>query len=230
MIFFSILLGKLSSFLIKTILNRNASTWPGHLVLESNPNFIKQTLSKNKNLKLILIAGTNGKTTTTKALHHILESNNISVIRNDSGANLLNGLASLLIKHSTLNGRIDKDTLLFEVDENSFPLVLKQVNPDVVILLNLFRDQLDRYGELNTTAEKWAKALEKTGKQTVIIANADDPQIVKIAKKPEGVKYFYSISDQLKIEKELSHAVDSTTCPNCRAALDYLKISYSHIA
>ena len=229
MIFFSILLGKLSSFLIKTILNRNASTWPGHLVLESNPNFIKQTLSKNKNLKLILIAGTNGKTTTTKALHHILESNNISVIRNDSGANLLNGLASLLIKHSTLNGRIDKDALLFEVDENSFPLVLKQVNPDVVILLNLFRDQLDRYGELNTTAEKWSKALEKTGKQTVIIANADDPQIVKIAKKPEGVKYFYSISDQLKIEKELSHAVDSTTCPNCRADLDYLKISYSHI-
>src|SRR3989344_7540051 len=152
MIFFSILLGKLSSFLIKTILNRNASTWPGHLVLESNPNFIKQTLSKNKNLKLILIAGTNGKTTTTKALHHVLENNNISVVRNDSGANLLNGLASLLIKEANLNGKINKDALLFEVDENSLPLILKEVKPESVILLNLFRDQLDRYGEINTTS------------------------------------------------------------------------------
>ena len=229
MLILSNIIGKLSLFFIRTVKKTSGSTWPGHLVLESNPNFIKNMLKKNPNLKVVLIAGTNGKTTTTKALHHILEYNNIAVIRNDSGANLLNGLASLLIKESNLNGKIDKDALLFEVDENSFPLVLKQVNPDVVILLNLFRDQLDRYGELNTTAEKWSKALEKTGKQTVIIANADDPQIVKIAKKPEGTKYFYSISNQLKNEKELSHAVDSTTCPNCRADLEYLKIAYSHV-
>lgn len=229
MLFFSLFVGKLSSFLIKTILNRNASTWPGHLAIEANPKFIKQILNKNKHLKLILIAGTNGKTTTTKALHHILEYNNISVIRNDSGANLLNGLASLIIKESNLNGKIDKDALLFEVDENSFPLILKQVNPKAIVLLNLFRDQLDRYGELNTTAEKWSKTLGKTGKQTVIIANADDPQIIKIAKKTSGEKVFYSINDKLKNEKELSHAVDSITCPNCRADLDYLKISYSHV-
>lgn len=226
---FSILFGKLTSFFIKTFTNRGASTWPGHLVLEFYPKFIKDILNKNKKLKLILVAGTNGKTTTTKSLHYILEENNISSIRNEAGANLLNGLASLLIKYSNLSGKIDEDALLFEVDENSLPLILKETNPEAIILLNLFRDQLDRYGEINTTAEKWANALKKTSGKTIIIANSDDPQIVKIAKSSSGKKYFYSIEDNLKNEKELSHAVDSITCPECRSNLDYLKIAYSHI-
>ena len=229
MLFFSILLGKLSSFFIKAILHRNASTWPGHLALESNPKLIKNILKDNQNLKVILIAGTNGKTTTTKALHHILESNNISVIRNDSGANLLNGLASLLIKESNLNGKIYKDALLFEVDENSLPLILREVKPESIILLNLFRDQLDRYGEINTTSEKWAEALKRLPTDTTLIVNADDPQIVRIAKSSNCKNYFYSIKDSLKTEKVLAHAVDSTTCPNCRNNLSYSKISYSHI-
>lgn len=226
---FCILVGKLTAFFIKTFTNRSASTWPGHLVLELYPKFIKEILAKNKKLKLILIAGTNGKTTTTKALHYILEKNNISSIRNESGANLLNGLASLLIKNSNLFGKIGKVTLLFEVDENSLPLILKETNPKAVILLNLFRDQLDRYGEINTTAEKWANALKNISEKTTIIANADDPQIVKIANSSSGKKHFYTIENSLKNEKELSHAVDSTTCPQCRSNLKYSKISYSHI-
>ena len=199
MLFFSILLGKLSSFFIKAILHRNASTWPGHLALESNPKLIKNILKDNQNLKVILIAGTNGKTTTTKALHHILESNNISVIRNDSGANLLNGLASLLIKESNLNGKIYKDALLFEVDENSLPLILREVKPESIILLNLFRDQLDRYGEINTTSEKWAEALKRLPTGTTLIVNADDPQIVRIAKSSNCKNYFYSINARKRV-------------------------------
>ncbi len=229
MLFFSIILGKLSAYFIKVLLNRNASTWPGHLALELNKKFIKQTLNKNKHLNLVLIAGTNGKTTTTKALHHILKSNNIPVVLNNTGANLLNGLASLLLKEANTNGVINKDALLFEVDENSLPLILQESNPSAVILLNLFRDQLDRYGEINTTSEKWANAIKSLSKKTTIIANADDPQIVRIAKSANGKTYYYSIADKLKKERELSHAVDSTTCPDCRNSLKYSKIAYSHI-
>jgi len=225
---FSLLIGKTTAFIIKNLLNRNASTWPGHMALESNSRFIKNILKKNPDLKLVLIAGTNGKTTTTKALDHILISNNISVIRNDSGANLLNGLASLLIKHSNMKGKINKKALLFEVDENSLPLILKESNPSAILLLNLFRDQLDRYGEINVTADKWREALTKVSKQTIIIANADDPQIVNITKDLYLTTYF-SINDNLKTEKTLSHAVDSTTCPECFADLTYSKIAYSHI-
>ncbi len=230
MLLFSILIGKFASLFIKTILNRNASTWPGHIALESNPDFIKDTLSKNKGLKIVFIAGTNGKTTTTKALYHILKTNRIDVVRNDSGANLLNGLASLIIKNSNLLGKINSKALLFEVDENSFPLILKEIkNPNAIILLNLFRDQLDRYGEINTTSQKWKSSLEKTDSKTSVIANADDPQIIDLAKCAKGKKIFYSINDDLKKEKKLSHAVDSTNCPNCQNKLEYSRISYSHI-
>ncbi len=227
---FQILAGKFTSFLIKNFLGRNASTWPGHLVLEANQKFIRQILNKNPKLKVVLIAGTNGKTTTTKALDYILKSNDISTIRNASGANLLNGFASLLIKETNVLGKVKKDALIFEVDENSLPLVLGEIpNPWALILLNLFRDQLDRYGEINTTAQKWKEVLGKINKQTKIIANSDDPQIANITKEAKGEKIYFSIPDKLKLEKTLSHAVDSTTCPTCFNLLTYSEISYSHL-
>ena len=233
MLFFSLILGKLSSVSIKTFFKRDASTWPGHLVLESNPEFIKNVLNKNPDIKIVLIAGTNGKTTTTKALHHILEKNEIKAGINSSGANLLNGFASLLIQKSNLIGKISADALLFEVDENSLPLLLSKcpmVNGQwSIVLLNLFRDQLDRYGEINTTAEKWKDALSKVNKKATLIANSDDPQIVGIAKDFKGSVTYFSINDNLKNELSLSHAVDSTTCPKCRNDLKYSKIAYSHI-
>ncbi len=230
MLFLSLLLGKISLFLIQKIKGSSGSTWPGHLVIESNNNFIKQMLRKNKTLKVILIAGTNGKTTTTKALDHILNRNGVSVIRNDSGANLLNGLASTLVKHSDFSGRIKSDALLFEVDENSLPLILSELNnPDALILLNLFRDQLDRYGEVNITSEKWASSLKKLSSSTVVISNADDPQIAFMSKNLKANTMFYSVIDNLKTEEKVSHAADSIVCPNCRHSLEFSKVSYSHL-
>lgn len=228
--FLSVLIGKFVITLIRIVLKRNASTWPGHIALSSNKNFIRQILNKNPHLKIVLIAGTNGKTTTTKAFSHILEKDGVSYITNASGANLLNGLASTLIKHASLFGKIKQDALLFEVDENSLPLVLGEVkSPAAVILLNLFRDQLDRYGEINITAEKWKTSIAKISKKTLVIANADDPQIANITISASFNSEFYSINDSLKSEKTLSHAVDSTVCPKCRNNLTFSKISYSHL-
>ncbi len=219
-------IGKISTFIITKLLGRNASTWPGHLALKINAHFIKNVIQKNPQLKIIFIAGTNGKTTTTKALNHILQEDSISVIRNRAGANLMNGFASLIIKHANIQGKIPRDAVLFEVDENALPKLVKQVKPQAIILLNLFRDQLDRFGEINTIAEKWENALQKT-ENTLLIANADDPQIVKITKQ-KRVHYF-TIPNKLKTEKSLSHAIDSTLCPNCQSELTYSRIAYSHI-
>lgn len=226
----SIILGKLSSFLIKKVTKRSASTWPGHLVIESNSSFIKEVLKKNPAIKIILVAGTNGKTTTAKAAHHILNEKGINVCRNEAGANLLNGFSSLLLNEVNLKGKIRREAIIFEVDENSLPLMLEKI-PSInltIVLLNLFRDQLDRYGEVNTTSEKWKVAVEKIGGKVQVIANADDPQIAFIAKGLKNVSY-YSVLNSLKKEKDLSHAVDSTTCPICRHNLSYEKISYSHL-
>lgn len=226
---FSIAVSKIALFLIKTLKGTEGSTWPGHIALKLNKNFVKEVVSKNKQLRLVLIAGTNGKTTTTKALFEILHKSGINVIRNSTGANLLNGLASLLLSNINLNGQLKPHVILFEVDENSLPIITPQTNPKGIILLNLFRDQLDRYGEVNSTAEKWESAVNKLNKDCQIIACADDPQIVSIIRNFSGSKYFFTIDNSLKVEEKLQHAVDSTTCPNCRNDLSYLKISYSHL-
>lgn len=208
---------------------RSGSTWPGHIALKTDKAFIRKVIEKNAHLKIVLVAGTNGKTTTTKALTHLLNLNNITTITNNAGANLLNGLASTLVLKSDINGKIKEKCLIFEVDENSLPLVLSEIpNPDAIILLNLFRDQLDRYGEVNATSEKWISAVKKLTEKTLVIANSDDPQIAFIAGFAKN-KFFFTIDNTFKKESLLSHAVDSTTCPVCNNALIYTGISYSHL-
>lgn len=214
---------------VSKIAGSSGSTWPGHVALKADRGFIRKIIKKNPHLKTVLIAGTNGKTTTTKALTHILNSNSISTITNQAGANLLNGLASTLVLKSDILGKIQEKTLLFEVDENSLPLVLKEIpNPDAIILLNLFRDQLDRYGEINVTVEKWRDSISKLSDETLVIGNADDPQIAYVANFARKAD-FYTIDDNFKKEKKLSHAVDSTSCPKCNSLLSYSGIAYSHV-
>jgi len=111
---FLVFLGKLLSKISKAFNLGGGSTWPGHIALKLNKNFISDIL-KNSKTKIILVAGTNGKTTTSKLTKAILEEDNKSVLLNDSGANLLNGLASSLISNSNSLGRLNKDFAIFEV-------------------------------------------------------------------------------------------------------------------
>lgn len=225
----SILLGKGVLKLSKLLNLGSGSTWPGHAALKADSKIIRKVIAKNPGLKVVLIAGTNGKTTTTKALSHVLEYAGTSTLSNSAGANLLNGLASLMVKHIRLDGTLKHKALIFEVDENSLPLVLEEIpKPDGIILLNLFRDQLDRYGEINTTAEKWKKSFEKLENQTLVVANSDDPLVAYSASFSKNKTYF-TIEDKFKKSTVLSHAVDSTTCPKCNNPLIYSGISYSHL-
>ena len=144
----ALLVGKAIIFLSNSLNLGSGSTWPGHIALWLNSNFIKEILRSNPRglrLKVVIIAGTNGKTTTGKLIAEILRSNNKSVIENAAGANLLNGLASTIINGVTLSslprpplGRLNRDYLIFESDENALPHVIEQTNPDYLICLNLF--------------------------------------------------------------------------------------------
>lgn len=229
---FLIISGRLLSFLSRTLNAGNGSTWPGHIALSLNKNFIKDILKTNdQRLTIILVAGTNGKTTTGKLIQTILEKNGKKVFQNTAGANLLNGIASSLILNSNLSGKIDKNYAIFEIDENTLPLILREINsPNFIIILNLFRDQLDRYGEINTISKKWADALKELNQKTTLILNADDPQVAYLAFHLKGVnvKYFGINSNKSKTEK-FQHASDSTYCPNCGEKLVYKTIYFSHL-
>ncbi|OGH28674.1 MAG: hypothetical protein A3E12_00065 [Candidatus Levybacteria bacterium RIFCSPHIGHO2_12_FULL_39_9] len=225
-----ILLGKLLSAFSRLLNLGSGSTWPGHIALSINTNFIKQILKHNPKLKIILIAGTNGKTTTAKLIRTILKKNNYRVFQNEGGANLLNGIASSMLLHSNVLCTLNYDYTIFEIDENTLPLILKEIaDPNFIILLNLFRDQLDRYGEINTIASKWREALKKLNSATTLILNADDPQITYLGLHLKGatVKYF-GINPANGINKA-QHASDSTYCPNCGRKLAYDSAYFSHL-
>lgn len=227
-----ILFGKSVSQISKT-LNRSGSTWPGHVALKIDSQIVKKILHKNPHLKLVLIAGTNGKTTTAKFIEESLSSQDLKVFRNEAGANLMNGIASSLIKNSNLNGKLIHDIAIFEIDENTLPFVISELKETKcqisLILLNLFRDQLDRYGEVNTIAKNWQKALKELPKESVLVTNGDDPMLRFIGEKSNVKTHFFGLSEKLMTKKEISSDVDFLYCPNCNTKLEYSKRSYSHM-
>jgi len=222
-----IILSKLILYIGRFLKLGSGSTWPGEIALSLDKDFLKKTFQKNK-LKTILIAGTNGKTTTASLIKFFLEKKGLKVIHNREGANLLNGAASTIIKYSDFNGRLRYDVAIFEVDENTLPLIVKEFAPTAVVLNNLFRDQLDRYGEVNTIALKWQKAL-KNLKNTKFFINADDPLLYYISRSFSGKVSYFGLDRDLMIGKEISHDVDSIYCPSCGKKLRYTKIAFSHL-
>ncbi|MBI5044314.1 MAG: Mur ligase family protein [Candidatus Levybacteria bacterium] len=223
---FIVLFCKILSSLTQKLNLGNGSTWPGHIAIRINPHIINQLL-KNSRTKILFIVGTNGKTTTTSLLSHILTADGKKIIHNSSGANLLNGIASILLQNSTFFGKIDADVALFEIDENIFPLITKSLRPDAVVALNLFRDQLDRYGEINTIAEKWRKAIASLPQSTKLYLNADDPQIAYLGRKAHQEVFYFGLEE--KSDARLDHAADSTYCPACGNKLLFSTVYYAHL-
>ncbi len=206
----------------------NGSTWPGHIALSINPHIIEDLLT-HPQAKVIVIVGTNGKTTTSRMLTTILRENGQHVIQNTSGANLVNGIASTLLLNTNTHGKLVADYAVFEVDENSLPLLLNHLTPHIIIALNLFRDQLDRYGELDSIAKKWHSALKDLPSTTNVILNADDPLIAYLAKDVAADVHYFGLDHTKKEQKSLEHAADSIYCPQCNSKLTYKKIFYSHL-
>lgn len=223
-----ILLGKFISLLSRLANRGNGSTWPGHIALSINKNFIKDILATNQ-LQTILVVGTNGKTTTSKLIQAILEQDKKRVFQNASGANLLNGIASTLLLKSDISGKLPYDFAIFEIDENTLPLVLKELTPHYIVALNLFRDQLDRYGEVNTIATKWHAAMENLPSSTTLVLNADDPQIAYLGKDTKAKTEYFGLEDKTLTTKSAQHAADSTYCPNCEKKLVFSSTYYAHL-
>lgn len=219
-------LGKFVSFISRIFKLGAGSTWPGHVALKLEPQILR-LLSSQLKRGIILVAGTNGKTTTAKMIKNILQDREI--IHNESGANLLNGMVSALIAKASWWGKIRVSWAIFEVDEATLPLALKELTPQVVVILNLFRDQLDRYGEVDLIAEKWQRALKTLPSTTRVILNADDPQIAFLGRDLKAKVLYFGLDDPSLFLEKMEHAVDSVYCPSCGKKLNFAGIYYSHL-
>lgn len=224
-----IIIGKLIVWLSKIFNLGSGSTWPGHIALKLDKDFIKKIFLRNKQLKKVIVAGTNGKTTTTLLIKNVIQGLGKKTFSNEEGANLLNGIASSLIKNSNFFGKIDFDYGVFESDEFSFPLLLEQMTPDIVVILNLFRDQLDRYGEVNTIGIRWFRSLKNLPQASFLIVNGDDPYLYHLARDLKCKVYFFGVDKSLMKLKKIPHDVDFNYCPICNSLLKYKSIAYAHL-
>ncbi|OGG23114.1 hypothetical protein A3E42_04115 [Candidatus Gottesmanbacteria bacterium RIFCSPHIGHO2_12_FULL_40_13] len=203
-------------------------TWPGEIALKISPGILKR-LSKSVGIGTVLVAGTNGKTTTSLMLKSILQRNGNTVIHNSSGANLINGVVSSFIINGSFFKPKPSDYAVFETDENTLPVLLKEITPAAVICLNLFRDQLDRYGEVDVIAEKWERALKLLPGSSSVILNADDPQIAYLGTGLKAKTVYFGINNRKLFINGIEHATDSLFCLKCHHRLSFEGVYYSHI-
>jgi UDP-N-acetylmuramyl tripeptide synthase len=172
----------------------------------------------------VLVSATNGKTTTTAMAAGILEQAGVPLVHNAAGANMASGIATALLTATRPRGAIAGELGLFEVDELWLDAVTAQLRPRVILLGNLFRDQLDRYGELETIAERWAN--DVTAEQLVL--NADDPLIADLGRDRSGVLYFGVEDDSLALPG-MAHAADAKHCRRCGTPYVFDAVYLGHL-
>lgn len=175
----AIIIGKIISLLLKLFSSKGGTALPGLITLNLNPNLINQIVKQNQ-LKSIIITGTNGKTTTSRLLGSMLQAQNIPFLHNRSGSNLLRGIASALINQSDIFGRIKVKLAIWEIDEAVVPAAVKQLQPKIILFNNLSRDQLDRYGELDSILKSWQESLTSLPKDAQVIINQTDQRLKQL--------------------------------------------------
>jgi UDP-N-acetylmuramyl tripeptide synthase len=216
------------TFVVQSLRLGAASVLPGSIARRIEPRLL-QLLSQQVKNGVILIAGTNGKTTTSLLLTTILERQGYRIAHNSTGANLENGLMTALLESSNLVGTLDVDYAILEVDENIVPKVLSSLQPKIILCLNLFRDQLDRYGEVDAISKRWTKVISTLPTETVVIPNADDPTLSYLGQQLPQRVLFFGLNEPEQYLEAIPHAVDSIYCPKCGHSLDYKGVYLSHL-
>lgn len=223
--FLIVIITKLITGILR-LLGKNAGNLPGNLALKWDKSIFEYFKITGK---VIAVTGTNGKTMTNNCISQILKDSGKKVISNLQGNNMETGILSVLIKNSTLTGKVDCDYLVFETDESYVPVLYKKIPLDCLVVLNFFRDQLDRNGEMETLILKIQKFLETYSGN--LILNADDPNVSRLSKaNPENNHiFFYSVDKCEESTEELHEAAEGTYCPFCRTKLQYEYYQYAHV-
>lgn len=182
----ALLTGKLIVKITRAFQIGGGSAAPGLYSLKIYPGLIADLASQIP--QTVVVTGTNGKTTTAKLLAHFAKVKGLKVLMNNTGSNLERGIASALISNSHLTGgKLKKfDLAIWELDEAAFNTLAPKLNPDIIIFLNVFRDQLDRYGEVDTTLKNWSQTLKKLPRSAKILINGDDQNLLNLSKSFQG--------------------------------------------
>jgi UDP-N-acetylmuramyl tripeptide synthase len=204
---------------------RGGTSLPGKLLMRLEPEAIARLAARLPRGSAV-ISATNGKTTTAAMVAGILERTGARLVHNRAGANMAGGVAATLAAAAGPRGRMAGDLGLFEVDELWLSQVAADLRPRAILLANLFRDQLDRYGELDTIADRWAQLAAATSARLVL--NADDPTVADLGRAAADPLFFGVDDDRLALA-EMQHAADAKHCRRCGAPYRYDAIYLGHL-
>lgn len=223
--FFIILSMKILNLILK-ICHKNGGNFLGKIAYDWNPEIFKYF---KVNCPVIAVSATNGKTMTNNCIGYTLKTAENKVVSNVEGNNMETGILSTILKNCTLTGKIKADYLVFEVDESYIPVVFKDFRLDTLVILNFFRDQLDRNGEVESLILRINEFLKTyTGN---LILNNDDPNVARLGQanpNNENV-YYYSVEKYQFATEQIKEAGEGKFCPFCKTRLEYEYYQYSHV-
>lgn len=225
----TILIAKVLNFFAKIlckILKKDNGNMLGRIVKKLNPNILEYL---KIDCPVIAVTATNGKTTTNNCIRYIIENNEKKVVSNKEGNNMETGIITTLIKNCTISGKIKADYICLEVDESYVPIVFKKVRLDTLLVLNFFRDQLDRNGEVESLILKIENFL-KTYNGNLILNN-DDPNVARLgqANKENKNVYYFSVEKYENASIKQKEAGEGKFCPFDKTKLEYEYYQYSHV-
>lgn len=220
----AIWLGKALTVLGK-IIGKKSSSSPGHYALKVCPSLVSE-LSKCVSKGIIVTCGTNGKTTTNNLIALALETKGYKVICNKLGANMLSGIATTLLQDMSIFGKLEADYACLEIDEAYTPIVFDYIKPDVMVVTNLFRDQLDRYGEIDITSDIIKRAIKKAP-DVKLVLNGDDPLCVQFGLEENVKAFYFGISQQ--VLEQVNDTKEGRFCPICGEEQHYNYYHYSQL-
>ncbi len=199
---------------------------PGLLAENLDPRILKKLGSYYDGS--VLVTGTNGKTTTSRLIGSILSKAKIPFVHNRAGSNLLRGLTGTLVENISFLSNTKKLALL-EVDELTLPVAYSSLDPRVIVFNNLFRDQLDRYGEVDKIQKIWQRTLRQLDPTTVLVLNSDDQSIAHLGTDSPARVIYFGIEDEGLALGRLPHASDFTSCISCGDQLRFDRVYLSHL-
>ncbi len=200
---------------------------PGMIARRVDPGILGALIGE-QGIPVIAITGSNGKTTTARFTAALLRAAGFPVAHNSAGANLVQGVTSLAVGAADLRGRVHQAVMVSEVDEGALPLVAPEIRPRAVLVTNLFRDQLDRYGEIYAVADAFEAVARELPPDSALCLNADDPIVAGLAPERDGRRVTFGLA----LDRDTDHitrAADTIRCPRCRADLAYDHVYLSHM-
>lgn len=223
--FFIILAMKILNLILK-ICHKNGGNFLGKIAYDWNPEIFKYF---KVDCPVIAVSATNGKTMTNNCIGYTLKTAGNKVVSNVEGNNMETGILSTILKNCTLAGKIKADYLVFEVDESYIPVVFKDFRLDTLVILNFFRDQLDRNGEVESLILRINEFL-KTYNGNLILNN-DDPNVSRLGQANPNNKniYYFSVDKYQFATEHIKEAGEGKFCPFCKTRLEYEYYQYSHV-